>query len=187
MRNTSQQENPSPNTKFPNGITRKIGFFYTGCQTTVGDRWSADASDFCLQKGSYKDSNTGIKNLVDQWGKRMYPNMRKGVIVPDSKQSTAYLLLHKRLFGDSKEFGYKDLIPLMCDKGWNPEEMVCLLDEAGVKYIVPQAVHHDGFAMWDPKVIDEFNPAKMGPKLNTTKEVIDVACKHGLKVGVSFW
>ena len=163
----------------------KIGFFYHwGPQTALGDHWNKDISDFCLQKGKYKDSNSGIKNPVGQWGSHMYPNMKNGVIKPDSLQSTAYLI-HKRLYGDPKDFGYKDLIPLMSDKGCNPEDMVRLLDEAGVKYIVPQAIHHDGFAMWDSKVIDEFNAAKMGPKRNTTKEVIDAARKRGIKVGVS--
>ena len=163
----------------------KIGFFYHwGPQTALGDKWDKDISDFCLQKGAYKDSNTGIKNPVGQWGKHMYPNMKNGVLLPDGKQSTAYHI-HKRLFGDPKEFGYKDLIPLMSGDGFEPEEMVRLLDEAGVKYIVPQAVHHDGFAMWDSNVIDEFNAAKMGPKRNTTKEVIDAARKRNIKVGVS--
>jgi len=163
----------------------KIGFFYHwGPQTALGDKWNEDISDFCLQKGKYEDSNTGIKNPVGQWAKHMYPNMKNGVLLPDSKQPTAYHL-HKRLFGDPKEFGYKDLIPLMSSDGFEPERMVRLLDEAGVKYIVPQAIHHDGFAMWDSKVIDEFNAAKMGPKRNTTKEVIDAARKRGLKVGVS--
>ena len=163
----------------------KIGFFYHwGPQTALGDHWTKDVSNFCLKKGKYKDSKIGIENPVGQWGSHMYPNMKNGVIKPDSLQSTAYLI-HKQIYGDPKNFGYKDLIPLMSDKGWNPEEMVRLFDEAGVKYIVPQAIHHDGFAMWDSKVIDEFNAAKMGPKRNTTKEVIDAARKRGIKVGVS--
>ena len=163
----------------------KIGFFYHwGPQTALGDKWNKDISDFCLQKGKYKDSNSGIKNPVGQWGSHMYPNMKNGTIKPDSLQSTAYLI-HKRLYGDPKNFGYKELIPLMSDTGWNPTEMVRLLDEAGVKYIVPQAIHHDGFAMWDSEVIDEFNAAKMGPMRNTTKEVIDAARNRGIKVGVS--
>jgi alpha-L-fucosidase len=61
----------------------KIGFFYHwGPQTALGDKWDKDISDFCLQKGAYKDSNTGIKNPVGQWGKHMYPNMKNGVLLP---------------------------------------------------------------------------------------------------------
>jgi alpha-L-fucosidase len=163
----------------------KIGFFYHwGPQSAVGHKWDEDASNFCYQKGPYKGSNSAKKNPVGQWGRHMYPIIRNGKILPDNEQEASYIL-YRRMFGDPKEFGYKDLIPLMSDDGFDPDEMVRLLDEAGVKYIVPQAIHHDGFAMWDSKVIDEFNAAKMGPKCNTTKEVIDAARRRGIKVGVS--
>jgi len=144
----------------------------------VGDKFDEDAMMFCRAQGKYTGKH--IKNPPGQWGANMYPRPGK----PMNQQNGAYLL-HKKWYGDPKEFGYKELIPLLTGDKFDPEMIVKLLDEAGVKYIVPMAVHHDGFAMWDSKVIDTFNAAKMGPKKDTTKLVIDAAHKRGIKVGVS--
>ena len=122
----------------------KIGFFYHwGPQSVPGYYWNEDIMDFCRQQGKYSDSNTAVRNPPGQWASNMYPNPGKA----DHEQNSTYLL-HKRFFGDPKEFGYKDLIPLMSSSGFDYKEMVRLLDEAGIKYIVPMAIHHDGFAMW---------------------------------------
>ena len=157
----------------------KIGFFYHwGPQSVVGDKFDKDALDFCRAQGKYQGQHA--HNPPGQWGATMYPRPGK----PDSQQNGVYLL-HKRWYGDPMQFGYKDLIPLLTGEKFDPEGIVKLLDEAGVKYVAPMAVHHDGFAMWDSKVINTFNAAKMGPKKDTTRLVIDAARKRGMKVGVS--
>jgi alpha-L-fucosidase len=157
----------------------KIGFFYHwGPQSVVGDKFDKDALDFCRAQGKYQGQHR--HNPPGQWGATMYPKPGR----PDSQQNGAYLL-HRRWYGDPQQFGYKNLIPLLTGEKFNPEGLVKLLDEAGVRYIAPMAVHHDGFAMWDSQVIDKFNAAKMGPKKDTTRMVIDAARKRGIKVGVS--
>ncbi len=157
----------------------KLGFFYHwGPQSVVGDKFDADALAFCRAQGKY--AGTHLHNPPGQWGATLYPRPGK----PEKEQNGAYLL-HRKWYGDPREFGYKELIPLLTGEKFDPEGMVRLLDEAGVKYIAPMAVHHDGFAMWDSKVIDTFNAARMGPKQDTTRLVIDAARKRGLKVGVS--
>ncbi len=159
----------------------KIGMFYHwGPGSVPGIHFNQDIIDFCQQNGKYKDSNTARKNPVGQWGSHMYPAPGK----PDNEQDSTYLI-HKRFFGDPAEFGYKELIPLLTGDQFDPEGMVKLMEDAGIKYIVPMAVHHDGFAMWDSQVIDLFNAMKMGPHKNTTKLVIDAARARGIKVGVS--
>ncbi len=157
----------------------KIGFFYHwGPQSVIGDHFNADVLAFCRQQG--KHAGTAKRNPPGQWGATMYPSPGK----PEAEQNAASIL-QRRWYGDQKEFSYKDLIPLMTGERFDPEEMVRLLDEAGVKYIAPQAVHHDGFAMWDSKVIDTYNAANMGPKKDTVRMVIDAARKRNMKVGVS--
>jgi alpha-L-fucosidase len=157
----------------------KIGFFYHwGPQSVVGDRFDKDALLFCRAQGKYAGQH--VHNPPGQWGSTMYPKPGK----TDKEQNGAYLL-HRKWYGDPQQFGYKDLIPLMTGEKFDPEGMVRLLDEAGVKYIAPMAVHHDGFAMWDSEIIDTFNAAKMGPKKDTTRLVVEAARKRGMKVGVS--
>ena len=157
----------------------KIGFFYHwGPQSVIGDKFNQDVLAFCRAQGKYEGMH--VKSPPGQWGATMYPRLGK----PDNMQTGSYLLQQK-WYGDPKVFGYKDLIPLMSSAGFDPDNMARLVYAAGGKYFAPMAVHHDGFAMWDSKVIDTFNAAKMGPKKDTTRLVIEAARKLGMKVGVS--
>ena len=159
----------------------KIGLFYHwGPGSVPGLHFNKEEIDFCQQNGKWANSGAAKKNPVGQWGANMYPRPGK----PDSEQNSNYFL-HKKFFGDPKEFGYKDMIPLLTGEKFDPNEMVRLLEKAGIRYIVPMAVHHDGFAMWDSKIIDQYNAAKMGPKKDTTRMVIEAARRCGIKVGVS--
>ncbi len=91
---------------------------------------------------------------------------------------------HVETWGPLDKFGYKDFIPLFKAEKWNPDEWVELFKEAGAKYVVSAAVHHDGFAMWDSKHIP-YNSKVMGPKRDVVGEFTAAARKAGLKTGVS--
>lgn len=69
---------------------------------------------------------------------------------------------HKKTFGDPKEFGYKDFIPLFRAENFHAEEWAALFAEAGAKFFMPVAEHHDGFAMYDTD-FNRWNAVKMGP------------------------
>jgi len=91
---------------------------------------------------------------------------------------------HIKNWGPLNKFGYKDFIPLFTAEKWNPDEWVQLFKEAGAKYVVSAAVHHDGFALWDSKYIS-YNSAVMGPRRDIVKEFTEAARRAGLKMGVS--
>lgn len=91
---------------------------------------------------------------------------------------------HKEKYGNHKEFGYKDFIPMFKGERFNADEWVSLFKEAGAKYVVPVAEHHDGFAMYDSK-FTRWNAVDMGPKRDILKELMDAGRKHGMKVGAS--
>ncbi|WP_231615808.1 alpha-L-fucosidase [Novipirellula artificiosorum] len=91
---------------------------------------------------------------------------------------------HEATWGPLNKFGYKDFIPKFQAENWNPEQWVELFEEAGAKYLVSAAVHHDGFALWDSNVIP-FHSAAMGPQRDIVGEFCSAAKKAGLKTGVS--
>ena len=91
---------------------------------------------------------------------------------------------HVEMWGPLDTFGYKDFIPMFKAEKWNPEEWVELFKEAGAKYVVSAAVHHDGFAMWDSEHIP-YNSQAMGPMRDAVGEFTAAARKAGLKTGVS--
>jgi len=91
---------------------------------------------------------------------------------------------HCETWGHPSEFGYKDFIPMFKAEKWDPEAWVSLFEEAGAKYVVPVAEHHDGFPMYDCSFTN-FNAAKMGPCRDIVAELGEATRRAGLKFGVS--
>ena len=91
---------------------------------------------------------------------------------------------HVATYGPHDQFGYKDFIPMMRYENYDPEHYAQLFVEAGAKFIVPVAEHHDGFAMYDT-VLSEWNAAKKGPKRDVVGELADAVRKQGLVFGAS--
>lgn len=85
-------------------------------------------------------------------------------------QGTEEFEHHIKTYGPHKDFGYKDFIPMFTAPKFDPDEWAALFEEAGAKYVVPVAEHHDGFQMYDSD-LSEFNAAKMGPKRDCIGEL----------------
>ena len=91
---------------------------------------------------------------------------------------------HVKTYGPHKEFGYKDFIPMFKAEKFNAEEWAQLFEEAGAKYVVPVAEHHDGFQMYKSE-LSHWNAAEMGPKRDTLGELCGAFAEHGLVNGAS--
>lgn len=68
---------------------------------------------------------------------------------------------------------------------YNPEEWARLAKEAGMKYVVLTAKHHEGFCLWDTKTSD-FNAAKTPYGKDLIKPFVEACRKNDLKVGFYF-
>lgn len=62
---------------------------------------------------------------------------------------------HRTTWGEHAQFGYKDFIPLFKAENFDPEEWAELFEQAGAKYVVPVAEHHDGFQMYRSELLIE--------------------------------
>lgn len=91
---------------------------------------------------------------------------------------------HVEHFGPQDKFGYKDFIPLFTQEKFNPEAWAALFKQAGARFVVPTAQHHDNFALWDSQVTP-FNAKAMGPKRDLIGELARAVRAQGLKFGVS--
>ena len=140
----------------------------------------------------YKDAKFGIyfhwapfsvPAYVSEWYPHWmyYPLDKKGKVAKIGKKVHEY---HVKTWGPLDKFGYKDFIPMFTASKWNPDAWVKLFKEAGAKYLVSAAVHHDGFALWDSKYI-KYNSVRMGPKRDIVNEFTSAARKEGLKTGVA--
>ena len=87
---------------------------------------------------------------------------------------------HRNTYGNQKDFGYKDFIPMFRGECFDAERWVALFKEAGAKYIMPVAEHHDGFAMYDTS-FNRWNATKMGPCRDVIGEIRSACESKGLK------
>lgn len=79
-------------------------------------------------------------------------------------------------YGNQKDFGYKDFIPMFKAEKFNADEWTALFKESGAKFVMPVCEHHDGFAMYDTK-FNRWNAKEMGPCRDVVRE-IKKACEN---------
>lgn len=81
---------------------------------------------------------------------------------------------------------YKEFAKQFNPTAYNPEEWVQLAKDAGMKYIVFTAKHHDGFAMYDTKYSD-WNVVKATPYgKDILRPLVEACRKYGLKIGIYY-
>ena len=134
----------------------------------------------------YQDAKFGI---FIHWGvysvpaymSEWYPRMM--YIDQDTWRGNAFKH-HLETYGPHKEFGYKDFIPQLTAARFDADAWAKLFHEAGAKYVVPVAEHHDGFPMYDCSYSD-WTAAKMGPKRDIVGELAEAVRAKGMRFGVS--
>jgi len=130
----------------------------------------------------FKDAKLGIfihwgVYAVPAFGNEWYPHSMYVKGSPEYEH-------HRKIWGDQKDFGYKDFVPLFKAERWDPEAWVDLFKRAGARYVVPVAEHHDGFPMYDC-AFTNWNAARVGPCRDTVAELDSAVRGAGLKFGVS--
>lgn len=91
---------------------------------------------------------------------------------------------HLDTYGSHKQFGYKDFIPMFRVEKFDAEQWVSLFKKAGIKYVMPVAEHHDGFAMYDTD-FNRWNAKQMGPCRDVLGELKAECEKQGLTLCAS--
>lgn len=92
---------------------------------------------------------------------------------------------HLEKYGHPSEFGFKDVIHSWKAEKWDPEALVSLYKNAGARYFMALANHHDNFDLYDSKYQKNWNALKIGPKKDLIAGWAAAAKKNGLFFGVS--
>src|SRR5688500_9364323 len=130
----------------------------------------------------YQDAKFGIfihwgLYSVPAFGNEWYPrNMYK--------KDEAAFEHHVKTWGPQSRFGYKDFIPLFRAEKFDAAAWAALFKQAGAKYVVPVAEHHDGFPMYASD-FTEWSAARMGPRRDVVGELAKAVRAEGLTFGVS--
>jgi alpha-L-fucosidase len=150
-----------------------------------------------IKAGKYKDNWKSLSEYrIPEW----YKNAKFGIFIHWGVYSVPafgewyprYMYIkgtetnkfHIKNFGDPKDFGYKDFIPMFKAEKFDPQKWMELIKESGARYIVPVAEHHDGFQMYNSN-LSEWCAAKMGPHRDIINELKTSAEKNGIIFGVS--
>ena len=91
---------------------------------------------------------------------------------------------HSEKWGDQATFGYKDFIPMFKAEKFDPGAWADLFVNAGAKFVVPVAEHHDGFAMYDCS-FSKWCATKMGPRRDTIGDLASAVRDRGMLFGLS--
>jgi alpha-L-fucosidase len=137
----------------------------------------------------FKDAKFGM--FID-WGlwsvAGWAPKKEKGAMYPDWYEfrldtDSAFIKYHEKNWG--KDFKRDDFIPLFTAREYDPEKLVKIAVDAGMKYVVPFSKHHSGFCLW-PSSFTQRDASDMGPKTDLIKPIIESCKKNGLKFGFYF-
>ncbi|MBO9599550.1 MAG: alpha-L-fucosidase, partial [Cohnella sp.] len=130
----------------------------------------------------YREAKFGI---FIHWGLYSVPAFSnewysRNMYVKDSKEYEH----HIRTYGEHKQFGYKDFIPMFKAERFDAEEWAELFRLSGAKYVMPVAEHHDGFQMYRSG-LSRFNAYEMGPGRDLLGEMKTAFEGKGLELCVS--
>jgi alpha-L-fucosidase len=134
----------------------------------------------------YKDAKFGVfihwgAYSVPAYGSEWYPRM---MYINRDRRGENMFTHHAEKYGPQKDFGYKDFIPMFKAEKFDAAAWAKLFKNAGLKYVVPVAEHHDGFPMYDCK-FTEWDASQMGPKRDVIAELAAAVRSEGMKFGVS--
>lgn len=113
-------------------------------------------------------------NLDDPYQSRIYPDWYEKQMYQDLR---AY---HEKNWGS--DFKRDDFIPLFKAQNYQPDKLVDIAVEAGMKYIIPFAKHHGGYCLW-PSSFTQRDAVEMGPRKDLIKPLIESCKKRNLKFG----
>lgn len=88
---------------------------------------------------------------------------------------------HRETYGEQKDFGYEDFIPMFRAEKFAPKDWAELFKKSGARFVMPVAEHHDGFQMYHSD-LSKWCASKMGPE----KDALGLLKKEVEELGMRF-
>jgi alpha-L-fucosidase len=116
------------------------------------------------------------------------PESEQGAMYPDwylhhMTYEEPFRKYHEKTWG--KDFMPDDFIPLFTAENYQPERLMQLAADAGMKYVIPFCKHHDGFCLWPSSYTDR-DAMDMGPRKDLVRPLVEECNRLGLKFGFYF-
>lgn len=85
-----------------------------------------------------------------------------------------------------KDFTYRDFAPLFKAELFNPDEWAKLFVDAGARFIILVAKHHDGYCLWPSKYAPGWNSMDVGPHRDLVGDLAKAVRKTDVKFGLYY-
>ena len=119
------------------------------------------------------------------WGPQCEPEFGDWYAREMYIEGSAKYKYHLAKYGHPSQFGFKDIIRRWKAQRWDPNALVKLYKQAGAKYFVALANHHDNFDLYNSRYQPEWNSTKIGPRKDLIAGWSKAARANGLRFGVS--
>ncbi len=129
----------------------------------------------------FQDAKFGIWS---HWGPQAVPMYGDWYARHMYVEGTDQYRYHIRQFGHPSRVGWKDVVQQWKAEKFDPEGLMNLFAQAGAKYFVAQAAHHDNFHNWNSSQ-HRWNSVNMGPKKDIVALWQAAAKKFSLPFGFS--
>ncbi|MBE9584477.1 alpha-L-fucosidase [Mucilaginibacter sp. JRF] len=129
----------------------------------------------------FRDAKFGI---WAHWGPQCQPEYGDWYARGMYEEGSDQYKYHCQKYGHPSKFGFKDVINEWKAERWNPEETLELYKNAGAKYFIALANHHDNFDLYNSKH-QRWNSTRIGPEKDLLKGWANAAKRQGLPFGVS--
>jgi alpha-L-fucosidase len=131
----------------------------------------------------YQDAKFGI---FIHWGVYSVPAFgnewyARNMYLPDQPEY-AY---HVTTYGPQRDFGYKDFIPQFTGAAFDPAAWANLFRQAGARFVMPVAEHHDGFPLYACSYTD-WSAVKLGPRRDLIGELAEAVRAAEMTFAVSY-
>ena len=110
----------------------------------------------------FRDAKFG---MWAHWGPQCVPEQGDWYARQMYEQGSKDYIAHMARYGHPSVAGFKDIIHQWRAESWRPDELLALYKQAGAKYFMALANHHDNMDLWD-STHQPWNSTRVGPKKN---------------------
>jgi alpha-L-fucosidase len=129
----------------------------------------------------FRDAKLG---LWAHWGPQCVPEWGDWYARKMYQQGSPFYEHHLKTYGHPSRHGFIDFIGQWRADKWDPQRLVQRFKQAGAKYVVAMANHHDNFDLWDSRY-HPWNSTRIGPKRNIVGGWERAVRAEGLRFGLS--
>jgi len=130
----------------------------------------------------FRDAKFG---MWAHWGPQCQPEAGDWYARGMYQEGSRQYKIHLQKYGHPSVFGFKDVINTWKAESWDPEELVSLYKNAGARYFMALANHHDNFDTYDSRYQRHWNAVNIGPGKDLISGWAKAAKNNGLPFGVS--